>query len=80
MISLLRKFAPTFPKVREITIKSVMMFSTRKLLRISVAMMLPIFSFAQKETPIVLTNPSFEDIQHSVKNGIQLAMDHLLLI
>ncbi|MEO0008613.1 MAG: hypothetical protein RJA20_2809 [Bacteroidota bacterium] len=64
MISLLRKFAPMFPKVREISIKHLVMFSTRKLFRIALATLLPVCMYAQKEAPILLTNPSFEDIPH----------------
>ncbi len=40
------------------------MLSVRKLSRVSIALALPLSLLAQKEAPILLTNPSFEDAAH----------------
>ncbi|MBL7827831.1 MAG: OmpA family protein, partial [Saprospiraceae bacterium] len=50
-------------------IKITAMFSGRKLVQISFVFCFPVFLAAQKEAPILLSNPSFEDIPHRGEVG-----------
>lgn len=55
--------------IRPLFIKTYIMFSTRKLFQISLLFSLPLSLMAQKDAPILLSNPSFEDTPHRGEVG-----------